>query len=175
MQRKSARIWSACAFCACGSFFTEGGSYVMEATSCGGIVIYRGKILVLYKNYNNKHEGWVMPKGTVEPGETFEQTALREVKEEAGVDAEIISYIGKSQYTFHVREGLVEKEVHWYLMSSSGYQSVPQREEFFTDSGYYKFHEAYHLLQYPNEQQILKDAYAEYKRKRQAGEWPDQS
>jgi hypothetical protein len=91
------------------------------------------------------------------------------------VDAEIISYIGKSQYTFHVREGLVEKEVHWYLMSSSGYQSVPQREEFFTDSGYYKFHEAYHLLQYPNEQQILKDAYAEYKRKRHAGEWPDQS
>lgn len=148
---------------------------MLEATSCGGVVIYRGKILVLYKNYNNKHEGWVMPKGTVEDGETFEETALREVKEEAGADAKIISYIGKSQYHFHVREGLVEKEVHWFLMSAESYDSTPQREEFFTDSGFYKFHEAYHLLQYPNEQQILKDAYADYKRKRHSGEWPDQS
>ena len=40
-----------------------------EATSCGGVVIFRGKILVLYKNYKNRYEGWVLPKGTVEPGE----------------------------------------------------------------------------------------------------------
>ena len=42
---------------------------MLEATSCGGVVIFRGKILVLYKNYKNKYEGWVLPKGTVEPGE----------------------------------------------------------------------------------------------------------
>ena len=39
---------------------------MIEATSCGGVVIFRGKILVLYKNYKNKYEGWVLPKGTVE-------------------------------------------------------------------------------------------------------------
>ena len=38
-----------------------------EATSCGGVVIFRGKILVLYKNYRNKYKGWVLPKGPVEP------------------------------------------------------------------------------------------------------------
>ena len=32
---------------------------MIEATSCGGVVIFRGKILVLYKNYKNKYEGWV--------------------------------------------------------------------------------------------------------------------
>ena len=42
---------------------------MIEATSCGGVVIFRGKILVLYKNYKNKYEGWVLPKGTVEAGE----------------------------------------------------------------------------------------------------------
>ncbi len=74
---------------------------MIEATSCGGVVIHRGKILTLYKSYRNRYEGWVLPKGTVEPGETHEQTALREVMEEAGVRATIVKYIGKSQYNFY--------------------------------------------------------------------------
>ena len=69
---------------------------MIEATSCGGVVIFRGKLLVLYKNYRNKYEGWVLPKGTVEPGEDFKQTALREVHEETGVAASIIKYIAKA-------------------------------------------------------------------------------
>ena len=34
-----------------------GGIAMIEATSCGGVVIFRGKILVLYKSYKNKYEG----------------------------------------------------------------------------------------------------------------------
>ena len=67
-----------------------------KAVSCGGVVIFRGKILLLYKNFRNRYEGWVLPKGTVETGESFEQTALREVKEETGVEAHINEYVGKS-------------------------------------------------------------------------------
>ena len=133
-----------------------------EATSCGGVVIYRGKILLLYKNYHNKYEGWVLPKGTVEEGEEHEQTALREVKEETGADATIIRYIGKRRYTFNTASDLVEKDVYWYLMQGQSYYSKPQKEEFFTDSGFYKYHEAYHLLKYSNEKQILEKAYSEY-------------
>lgn len=48
-------------------------------------------------------------------------------------------------------------------MEAEGYHSKPQKEEFFVDSGYYKFHEAYHLLKFPNEKEILKEAYEEYK------------
>ena len=93
---------------------------MIEATSCGGVVIFRGKILLLYKNYRNKYEGWVLPKGTV------------------------------------------EKDVHWYLMMGESYYSKPQKEEYFVDSGYYKYHEAYHLLKFANEKQILEKAYNEY-------------
>jgi len=139
-----------------------GGIAMIEATSCGGVVIFRGKILLLYKSYKNKYEGWVLPKGTVEAGEEYKDTATREVLEETGVHASIIKYIGKSQYTFNVPEDTVAKDVHWYLMMSDSYYSKPQREEYFVDSGYYKFHEAYHLLKFSNEKQILERAYNEY-------------
>ncbi|MCM1143599.1 MAG: NUDIX hydrolase [Blautia sp.] len=135
---------------------------MIEATSCGGVVIFRGKILLLYKNFHNKYEGWVLPKGTVEEGEEHKETATREVLEESGARARIIKYIGTSEYTFTAMEDTVEKEVHWYLMMADSYYSKPQREEYFTDSGYYKYHEAYHLLKFPNERQILEKAYSEY-------------
>ena len=135
---------------------------MIEAISCGGVVIFRGKILLLYKNYRNKYEGWVLPKGTVEPGEEYKATAIREVKAETGAAATIIQYVGKSHYTFSVPEDTVEKDVHWYLMMGESYYSKPQKEEYFVDSGYYKYHEAYHLLKFANEKQILEKAYNEY-------------
>ena len=154
---------------------------MIEATSCGGVVIYRGKILTLYKSYKHKYEGWVLPKGTVEKGEDYKTTALREVKEEAGVTANIIKYVGKSQYSFCIPEDTVEKNVYWYLMSANSYYSRPQREEYFVDSGFYKFHdvdsgfykfhEAYHLLRFSNEKQILERAYSEYLDLKKANLW----
>ena len=89
-----------------------------KATSCGGVVIFRGKILLLYKNYRNKYEGWVLPKGTVEAGEEFKETALREVKEETGVDASIVKYVGKSQYhllKFTNERQILEKAYSEYI------------------------------------------------------------
>ena len=144
---------------------------MIEATSCGGVVIFRGKILLLYKNYRNKYEGWVLPKGTVEQGEEHPQTALREVQEETGVHGTIIRYIGKSNYMFNVAADVVKKDVHWYLMMADSYYSKPQREEYFLDSGYYKYHEAYHLLKFPNEKQILEQAYAMYTDLKRGNPW----
>lgn len=144
---------------------------MVEATSCGGVVIFRGKILLLYKNYKDKYEGWVLPKGTVEQGEEYKETATREVKEEAGVSASIIKYVGKSNYTFSTAFEVVNKDVHWYLMMAENYYSKPQREEYFMDSGYYKYHEAYHLLKFANERQILEQAYNEYLDLKQANLW----
>ena len=147
---------------------------MIEATSCGGVVIHRGKILALYKSYRNRYEGWVLPKGTVEKGETHEQTALREVAEETGVKASIVKFIGTSQYNFTVAEDTVSKEVYWYLMSADIYHSKPQREEYFIDSGYYKYHEVYHLLRFSNEKQIVEKAYQEYLQLRSENLWKEQ-
>ena len=136
---------------------------MIEATSCGGVVTFsRSKFLFCIRIIRTSMKDGFLPKGTVEPGEEFKETALREVKEETGVTASIIKYIGKSQYTFNTPQDMVEKDVYWYLMMADSYYSKPQREEYFVDSGYYKFYEAYHLLKFSNEKQILEKAYNEY-------------
>lgn len=135
-----------------------------NATSCGGVVIHKGKILLLYKNYGDRYSGWVLPKGSMEEGESFEETALREVKEETGATAEIVKYIDETNFEFNSPEGRIFKRVKWFLMKSNNYFSKPQRSEYFEDSGYYKYHEAYHLLYFANEKQILEKAYEEYKK-----------
>ena len=116
---------------------------------------------VVKKNDVNKDK-WIGVGGHFEYGESPEDCVLREVKEETGVSAQIIKYIGKSQYSFNTPQDTVEKDVHWYLMMADSYYSKPQREEYFVDSGYYKFYEAYHLLKFSNEKQILEKAYNEY-------------
>jgi len=140
---------------------------MVEAVSCGGVVFHKGKVLLLYKNQNGKYMGWVMPKGTVEEGESFKQTALREVKEETEVTAKLVKYIGKTQYTFKGSDNIINKTVHWYLMSADNFYCKPQSEEFFADVGFYKQHEAYHLLKFNDEKQIMRKAYAEYNHLRQ--------
>lgn len=144
---------------------------MVEATSCGGVVIYRGKILLLYKNFRNKYEGWMLPKGRVEQDEEYEATALREVREEAGAECKIMNYVGKSRYSFHISGDYVEKEVYWYLMKAYSFHSKPLRDEYFYDSGFYKFHEAYHLLKFPNEKRILEKAYGEYLQLKRSNLW----
>ena len=133
-----------------------------EAVSCGGVVIHDGKVLLLYKNQNGRYMGWVLPKGTVEPGETYQQTALIEVKEETNSDAEIVKYIGKTQYTFRGNEDIVSKTVHWYLMVTDSFDCKPQAEEFFVDAGFYKQHEASYLLKFHDEKQMMRRAFMEY-------------
>jgi len=141
--------------------------------SCGGVVIYRNKVLLLYKNQNGRYVGWVLPKGNIEPSETTTKAALREVKEESGVSARIVRYLGQTQYTFRSTKTdelcevgeILTKTVHWYLMSTTSFYCKPQAEEFFADAGFYKRHEAEHLLKFHDEKQIMRKAFAEYDKK----------
>lgn len=91
--------------------------------SCGAIVINDDKILVV--THNAGHVGF--PKGHVEAGETEEETAIREVKEETGIDIEVDT---THRYLVHYspREN-VEKDVVFFLGKVVGGELKPQYEE----------------------------------------------
>ena len=114
----------------------------------------------------------VMKKNGTQQGRGPGGPMIREKPKDAkGTLLKLIKYIGRSQYSFSVPNDTIEKEVHWYLMMAGSYYSKPQKEEFFEDSGFYKYHEAYHLLKFANERQILERAYSEYQELRKSGLW----
>jgi 8-oxo-dGTP diphosphatase len=82
---------------------------VIEAA--GGVVVRDGCVLLIHRD---RYDDWSLPKGKLEPGETSEEAALREVEEETGVRGTLGAYLGQTSYT----TSLGEKVVRWWAMSS---------------------------------------------------------
>lgn len=74
---------------------------------------------------------WDLPKGKLDPGETLEACAVREVTEETGLDKiRLNSPLTITYHTYHEGARFILKESHWYLMKVTGEQKlVPQTEE----------------------------------------------
>ena len=73
---------------------------------------------------------WTLPKGTPSPGETTEQTALREVTEETGLRVRIIEPVDSIAYTFVQRGSRVDKTVFYFLMEPIGGDLADHDREF---------------------------------------------
>lgn len=128
----------------------------MREVSAGGVVFNSDKILLLRK-FNG---GWVLPKGHVKKGETFSQTALREVKEESGIKAEIGEYIDKIEYQYYNfrKKKKSIKTVHWFTMYSHEMNFIPLKKEGFNGAQYVEAEKALKILIHKNEKMIIKKA-----------------
>lgn len=82
--------------------------------SAGGLVFNdQGQILVIQPS---GYSYWMFPKGHIEKGETSNEAALREVKEETGLMAEIITKLGDTKYVYTWEGEKRFKVVVWFLM-----------------------------------------------------------
>lgn len=125
-----------------------------EEISAGGIVVF-GNAILLLKKYNGD---WVLPKGRLEPGETIEDAAIREVMEETKVKAKIIVYLGYIKYKFRsIKEDnrFIKKTVHWYLMKAKNMNAVPQKSEGFIDVKFVHIDRVKGMLKYRDEKKIV--------------------
>lgn len=128
-----------------------------EENSAGGVVFYQNRVLLLRK----KRGYWVLPKGRIEAGEDLETAALREVREESGVRADIIKYVGDIHYTYKnqwTNYEWVMKRVCWFLMTAQSSRCYPQMEEGFSSARFLSGEDAVRLLRYDDERKILIEA-----------------
>ncbi len=100
---------------------------------------------------------WTLPKGTPAPNETREQTALREVREETGLEARILGEIGSIEYTFTRRGVRFIKQVFHYLMLATG-GAVELHDHEYDEARWFPFAEALRALTYENEIEIVRRA-----------------
>ena len=105
-----------------------------------------------------RHTDWSLPKGHIEDGETQEQAAIREVKEETGLDARIVAPLGDVVYFYtSPKKGLVRKTVYHYLMEASpGDLGGPNWEV--SEVRWVPITEAHALLSYPKDREIVDKA-----------------
>jgi 8-oxo-dGTP pyrophosphatase MutT (NUDIX family) len=87
--------------------------------SSGGVIFRRNRDIIEIAMISLKGGSvWCLPKGVIDKGESAEETALREVKEETGLKGRIIERLGKITYWYYLKEENVKykKTVHFFLM-----------------------------------------------------------
>jgi len=128
--------------------------------SAGGVVFRRGDLgieIALTSAQNG--EIWCLPKGLINKGESLEQTALREVKEETGLEGRIIRKIAEIKYWYYSKWEQVRifKIVHFFLMECIG--GNPAEHDFEVDEvKWFPLDEAKEILSYKSERETLEKA-----------------
>ena len=132
---------------------------VKDAVSAGGVVWRsKGDDLIEIVLCGRRSESlWGLPKGTPDPGETIEQTALREVEEETGLQVRIGERVGTIEYWFTAGGVRVHKRVHHWLMEPVG-GDVSAHDHEFDDVEWLEIGEAKARATYVNERRMIEEA-----------------
>jgi 8-oxo-dGTP pyrophosphatase MutT (NUDIX family) len=100
---------------------------------------------------------WALPKGTPHVGETLEQTAIREVGEETGLEVRIVKPLDQIQYWFFWGWVRHFKTVHFYLMEMTG-GDVANHDAEYDVAEWFPLEEAVGKMSYPNETRVVEKA-----------------
>ena len=118
--------------------------------SCGCIILKNKKVLLVYEKNRNF---WGFPKGHMENGETEVETALREVKEEVGLDVEIYK---ERRYTLnYIIRDEIDKTTVLYIAKAKNDEIIMQENEI-ENIRWCSFEEALNILTFDNWKEMFK-------------------
>lgn len=123
---------------------------VVREPTAGGIIFRRNprkeiEILLI----QDAKDRWTIPKGHIEEGETAQETALREIGEEAGVtEAEVICWLGKIHFRYRRITTLVLMTTQIYLVKALGDTDNIKKEEWMNGIKWFGFQDALEKIEY---------------------------
>jgi 8-oxo-dGTP diphosphatase len=117
-----------------------------EVEAAGGLVVRDGCVLLVHRAH---YDDWSLPKGKLEPGETWTQCALREVEEETGLVCELGEEAGRTHYVDGQGR---QKEVRYFWMTPAGEADARNEVD---EVRWVPLGEAGELLSYERDAQLL--------------------
>ena len=123
---------------------------IVREPTAGGIVFRRNEkkeveILLI----QDAKDRWTIPKGHIEEGETAQQTAKREIGEEAGLtDTDVLGWLGKIHFRYRRVDKLVLMTTQIYLVKALGDTNAIQKEEWMNGIRWFSFHDALDAIEY---------------------------
>ena len=128
------------------------------ATSAGGIVVRHesGRPWLVIGSRRRERDGrtWTLPKGTPKPGESREETALREVGEETGLEVRITGPLDSIEYWFVQSGQRIHKTVHYFMMEPIG-GDLANHDHEFEQVRWITFAEAPTILTFQTERMLV--------------------
>ncbi len=134
----------------------------MLVRNCAGGVVFHGDKVFLLMNEKGE---WVLPKGAIKNGDLTAEVALKRVKEEGGVDAQIVSSAGNTSYEFFsvTRQKPVCNKITWYLMKASDPNYKISKDEDFQDGGFFDINDAMEKITYSQDKSLVNLCFKKYK------------
>lgn len=123
---------------------------IVREPTAGGIVFRRNaenqvEILLI----QDAKDRWTIPKGHIEDGENAQQTALREIGEEAGLhETEALGWLGKIHFRYRRIDKLVLMTTQIYLVRALGDTDAIKKEEWMNGIKWFSFHDALDVIEY---------------------------
>jgi 8-oxo-dGTP pyrophosphatase MutT (NUDIX family) len=126
--------------------------------SAGGVVYRREgddlEVLLAARRTRRGDLAWGLAKGGIEPDESIEDAAVREVREETGIDAEIEESLGETRYFYVWDDVRVRKVVHFFLMRHVGGDTNDHDDEM-EDVRWFPLERALKRAAYKGEREVL--------------------
>jgi 8-oxo-dGTP pyrophosphatase MutT (NUDIX family) len=126
-----------------------------QEVSYGGVVVRGDEVLVIAPR--GRRRVLALPKGGRNAGETPEQTAAREVREETGITARVRDRLGQVDYSYRRGGRVIDKTVHFYLCEFEAGDTADHDHEV-DDARWMPLRQARRRLSYPGERAMIERA-----------------